>query len=156
LRLTEDRAKRKNIKLSFECPPDIGWVIADESHLKQIVYKLLSNAITFTPPHGSVTLKAGRNKTDIEITVSDTGVGIPQSDKDRIFEAFDTGSEDAPARSSGVMDQERGAGLGLTIARRFIERQGGQIDIRSQLGRGTTVVCRLPASIPAGTIAKNE
>ncbi len=147
LHLIENRAKRKNITLTFECPPDIGWAIADSDHLKQILYKLLTNAITYTPPHGSVTLTGRRSKTDVEIIIADTGVGIPQSDKDRIFSAFDTGSTDAPAHTSAPGDAHRGVGLGLTIAKRFIERQGGSIEIRSQLGRGTTVLCRLPSGL---------
>jgi signal transduction histidine kinase len=144
LHMIEDRAMRRDIKLTFECPPDIGWVVADGDHLKQIVYKLLTNAITYTPPHGSVTLKGERNKENISISVSDTGVGIPTADKERIFTAFDNGSSDAPANTTEIDRDERGVGLGLTIAKRFIEKQGGTIEVRSQLGRGTMVTCHLP------------
>jgi len=146
LHLIEDRAKRKDIKLAFECPPDIGWLIADGEQLKQVIYKLMSNAVTFTPPHGSVTLKGERTKTDVELTISDTGVGIPQTDRDRIFNAFDTGSADAPANVSSSVEKDRGVGLGLTIVKRVIERHGGTVEVRSQVGRGTTILCRLPGN----------
>ncbi len=148
LHLVEDRAKRKDIKVTFECPPEIGWVIADNERLKQIIYKLLANAITYTPPHGSVTLKGERTKSDVALTVSDSGVGIPQDDKERIFTAFDKGSADAPANGSDSGERQRGVGLGLTIVKRFIERHGGRVEVRSQLGRGTTVICHLPGDIP--------
>ena len=147
LHLVEDRAKRKDIRLTFECPPEIGWVIADSERLKQIIYKLLANAVSYTPPHGSVTLKGARTKSDVEIIISDSGVGISQDEKERIFTAFDKGSSDAPANSSNSGEQDRGVGLGLTIVKRFIERLGGAVEIRSQLGRGTTVICRLPGNI---------
>lgn len=148
LHLVEDRAKRKDIRLTFECPPEIGWVIADSERLKQIIYKLLANAVSYTPPHGSVTLKGVRTKSDVELRISDSGVGISQGDKERVFAAFDKGSSDAPANVSDSGEQDRGVGLGLTIVKRFIERHGGTVEIRSQLGRGTTVICRLPGNIP--------
>jgi len=148
LHLVENRAKSKDIRLTFECPPEIGWVIADSERLKQIIYKLLANAISYTPPHGSVTLTGARTKSNVELIVTDSGVGISQGDKERIFTAFDKGSADAPANVQDSGAKDRGVGLGLTIVKRFIERHGGEVEIRSQLGRGTTVICRLPTNIP--------
>jgi signal transduction histidine kinase/PAS domain-containing protein len=148
LHLIEDRAKRKDIKLTFECPPEIGWVIADGERLKQIVYKLLANAVAFTPPHGSVTLKGARSKSEVELTISDTGVGIATPDKERIFEPFDTGAGNTSPVASDTGEKNQGVGLGLTIVKRLIERHGGTVEVRSQLGRGTTIICRLPGDIP--------
>lgn len=146
--LVKDRAVRRDIKIQFECSPEIGWMIGDGERLKQVVYKLLSNALTYTPPHGSVVLKSERKAKTIKLSVVDTGIGLPQGDKERIFTAFDKGSKDAPANIVTHKPDElgggRGVGLGLTIVKRFIERHGGTIEIRSQIGRGTSVTCILP------------
>jgi len=144
LQLVKDRARRKNIKLAFECPPDIGWVVGDSERLRQVVYKLLSNAVSFTPAHGNISLSGVRTRSHIEVTVRDSGIGIPAADKQRIFEPFDKGSAGAPANAADTDVSDRGTGLGLTIVKRFVEHHGGQVEVRSQLGRGTTVICRLP------------
>lgn len=147
--LIQDRAKRRNLKLEFDCVPDIGWMTGDNNRLKQVIYNLLANAALYTPPRGTITLKAERDNDDVVIQITDTGIGIPQSDKDRIFSAFDKGASASPANEADKPHNtdgngERGVGLGLTIAKRFIERHGGAIDVRSQVGRGTTVEIRLP------------
>lgn len=149
--LIQDRAKRRDLKIEFNCPPDIGWMTGDNDRLKQVIYNLLANAATYTPPRGSITLNAERQQDDILIRVIDTGIGIPPSDKERIFTAFDKGAAASPANSdntSNLPDAEvgRGVGLGLTIAKRFIERHDGTIEMRSQVGRGTTVEIRLPSA----------
>ncbi len=149
--LIQDRAKRRHLKLDFDCPPDIGWMTGDNNRLKQVIYNLLANAATFTPPRGTISLKALREHDDIVIQVTDTGVGIPQADKDRIFAAFDKGDFSSPANEPPEThhtegNAERGVGLGLTIAKRFIERHGGTIDVKSLVGRGTTIEIRLPCA----------
>lgn len=149
--LIQDRAKRRDLKIDFNCPPDIGWMTGDNNRLKQVIYNLLANAATYTPPRGSITLSAERQQDDIVISVIDTGIGIPPSDKERIFSAFDKGAAASPANTNDngnniQVDSVRGVGLGLTIAKRFIERQGGAIEVRSQVGRGTTVEIRLPSA----------
>ena len=152
--LIQDRAKRRNLKLEFDCLPDIGWMTGDNNRLKQVLYNLLANAATYTPPRGTITLKAERDQDDVVIQVIDTGIGIPQSDKDRIFSAFDKGSSASPANEADNPHNsdghgERGVGLGLTIAKRFVERHGGKIEVRSLVGRGTTVEIRLPNTATA-------
>ncbi len=134
--LLADAAKRKNIKMSFDCPPDIGWIVSDGKRLTQIVYNLLSNAIAFTPKLGTVTLSAERTEPWLEITVSDSGPGIPKEDRQRVFEPF--------ARVNGDGGDGDGPGLGLTIVKRFVDLHGGDILIRSNKARGTTIICRLP------------
>ncbi len=150
--LIRDRAKRRNLNLEFDCPPDIGWMTGDSNRLKQVIYNLLANATTYTPPRGSITLSAERTAEEVIIRVTDTGVGIPPADKERIFNPFDKGAATSPANDrdkphTADNDSERGVGLGLTIAERFIERQGGRIEVRSQVGRGTTVEIRLPGAM---------
>lgn len=131
-----DRAKQKNLQMKFDCPPDIGWLSGDGKRLKQVFLNLLNNAVTFTPKLGTVTLSAERNDEGVTILVSDSGPGIPKSERDRVFEPF--------ARTSHETRGGDGPGLGLTIVRKFIDLHGGTVEIRSNQARGTTVVCTLP------------
>ena len=137
LNLIQERARAKELKLEFDCPPDIGWIRADEKRLKQVVFNLLSNAVTFTLERGSVRLESRREGGDLIITVADTGIGIPQADRERVFKPFEQASDPATDKS--------GAGLGLSLVRNFIELHGGSVDVKSPPGRGTTITCRLPA-----------
>ena len=136
LGLVRERAKRHTLKLEFDCPTDIGWMVADERRLKQVVLNLLTNAVQFTPSRGTVLLAAKRDGEDLEIKVSDTGVGIPQAEQDGVFGAFH--------RSASPETGHAGAGLGLSIVRQFVELHGGTVTLKSAPGRGTTVTCRLP------------
>jgi len=147
--LIKDRAKRRSISLEFDCAPDIGWMTGDSGRLKQVIYNLMANAAKYTPPRGKMILGAAREKDQLVIRVIDTGVGIPNPDKKRIFLPFDKGNESSPANDEtkphmSGKDGERGVGLGLTIAKRFIERQGGTIDVKSLVGRGTTIEIKFP------------
>ncbi len=144
LNLIQERARSKDLKLEFDCPPDIGWISADERRLKQVVFNLLSNGITFTPKRGTVRLEARREGDDLLITVADTGIGIPQADRERVFRPFEQGA--GPGDSQGA--DKSGAGLGLTLVRNFIQLHGGTVDVKSPPGRGTTITCRLPAAGP--------
>jgi len=134
LNLIRDRARDRNMKLEFDCPPDIGWILADEKRLKQVIYNLLSNAVTFTPERGTVRLESWREGDDLIIIVADTGLGIPRDDRERIFQPFETGDK------TGA-----GSGLGLSLVRNFIQLHGGTVNVKSPPGRGTTITCRLPA-----------
>ena len=144
--LIRERARRKNLKVNFDCPPDIGWIVADEKRLKQVLFNLLSNAINFTPSRGSVTLTAERTGKEANETivfkVSDTGRGIPKSRQLDIFEAFGNAGQEDEAEDTG----RTGAGLGLSLVKQFVELHGGVVDIKSPPGRGTMVTCTLPAS----------
>lgn len=137
LKLVQERARRKELHLAFDCPPDIGWISADERRLKQVMFHLLSNAITFTPKRGGIRLSAARENESVLLAVSDTGVGIPEADRDRVLKAFERGGE-------GEHDPA-GAGLGLSLVKNFVELHGGSLAIKSAPNRGTTVTCRLPA-----------
>ncbi|MCH7693278.1 MAG: PAS-domain containing protein [Proteobacteria bacterium] len=137
LNLTRERARRKSLKVEFDCPPDIGWMVADEKRIKQVLFNLLSNAVAFTPPHGTIGLSAWRDGDDIAIAVSDTGVGIPQADQERVLRTFERGG--APDARQG------GAGLGLSLVTSFIELHGGRVEVKSAPNKGTTVTCRLPS-----------
>ena len=103
------------------------------------------NAVKFTPDGGQVTLSANRTPTGVEIRVSDTGTGIEESCRAQVFEPFFTGF-DVSHHSSGHYEYgRRGLGLGLSIARAFIEMHGGTIACESELGTGSTFLIWLPA-----------
>jgi signal transduction histidine kinase len=139
--LTRERARTQNLALTLACPPDIGAVAADERRLKQALFNLVSNAIKFTPPGGSVRIEARREDDpggDLVLAVADTGVGIPAADQQRVFEKFERGNPQA---------RESGTGLGLSLVKSLIELHGGVVEIESSVGRGTTILCRLPAAL---------
>jgi signal transduction histidine kinase len=140
LGLIRERARRKALKVGFDCAPDIGWIVADAKRLRQVVFNLLGNAVAFTPPRGKIALAAERRDDEVIIRVSDSGAGIPEADRERVFQPFERG----PAPD----DDGTGPGLGLTLVRRFIELHGGRVEITSGAGKGTTVSCFLPAAEP--------
>jgi len=143
LSLTRERARKQTLKLEFDCPTDIGALIADERRLKQALFNLISNALKFTPPGGTVTLAARRTADRIALIVADTGVGVPREDQARIFEKFERGSPHA---------RQSGPGLGLSLVKSFIELHGGTVEMDSRPGSGTTVTCYLNAT-PAAVAA---
>ncbi|MEQ8665059.1 MAG: ATP-binding protein [Rhodospirillales bacterium] len=155
MRLIKARAEAKELHLAFDVPTDIGWIAADERRLKQIIFNLLSNAVRFTPQRGGVQLSAqragGAKGEEIVITVSDTGIGIPQADIERVFDGFE---RDRRARDTDGNGQG-GAGLGLTMVKSFVELHGGTVAIRSVPNRGTQVTCRLPATGTEGGDARD-
>jgi len=134
LTLTRERARSRNLDLELHCPPDIGAIEADERRLKQAAFNLISNSIRFTPPGGTITLEAERQDGELLLTVADTGVGIPPSDRARMLEKFERGS------------RQSGAGLGLALVKSLIELHGGTVAIEAANGWGTRVICRLPAA----------
>lgn len=156
LRLVKTRAEAKSLHLEFDVPTDIGWLSADERRLKQIVFNLLSNSIAFTPDRGGVRLSAARDGGDVMITVSDTGIGIPQTDLERVFRGFERDrAGDGDQLGSRGGDAGRGAGLGLTMVKSFVELHGGSVAIKSAPNRGTQVTCRFPATGTEGVDARD-
>lgn len=130
-------AARKDIELAVELDPSVGSVIGDRSRLGQAVDNILGNAITYTGEGGRVLLHASGNDSEAEITVSDNGKGIAPVDQERVFDRFQ--------RTVAPRTGEEGAlGLGLPLARQFVEAHGGRIELESELGVGTTVTLRLP------------
>jgi signal transduction histidine kinase len=130
-----DRLVRDAIKLEIKASPDIGSFNADERRVRQILFNLLSNAVGFSPAGGTVTLSAERRSDAIVFSVHDRGPGIPPDLLGRIFDRFE---------SHPLGSRHRGAGLGLSIVRSFVELHGGTVEIDSAVGRGTTVICTFP------------
>src|SRR5690606_35833290 len=131
-------AAAKALALEVEEPPRPITVKADETRLTQIVINLLSNAVKFTPS-GSVRLSLRQVGDTAEIRVRDSGPGIPDEERERIFEEFYQ-VEGGFSRSTG------GTGLGLAIARRFARLMGGEIQVASEVGTGSEFIVRLPAA----------
>ncbi len=140
LALTRHHAAASGLRLAIEIEEPLPLVTADPTRLKQILLNLISNAIKFTGPGGSVVVK-GRRTTEGEVAldVEDTGVGMTPAEIEVALEPF--GQVDAR-----LARQHEGTGLGLPLARRLVELHGGSLRIRSEKGRGTTVTVTLPAS----------
>ncbi|MBL9011573.1 MAG: HAMP domain-containing histidine kinase [Alphaproteobacteria bacterium] len=135
--LFEERAAEKGLAFRTVLPEEV-LVRADHRALKQVIINLLTNAMKFTPAGGSVSLSAGRRPDgSTAIEVSDTGPGIAEEDRARIFETFGQGRHDVAA-------QDRGVGLGLPIVRGIVEAHGGKVAVESVVGRGTTMIVVLP------------
>ncbi len=136
LRVVSQRANEKNLKLVPLIDPAIH-LQADRRALKQIALNLLSNAVKFTPDGGTVKVH-GRVRTDaVIIAIEDNGIGIPKSDLRKLGRPFEQ-------VESQLTKKYQGSGLGLAIAKSLTEMHGGAMRIRSTLGKGTTVVVRLP------------
>jgi signal transduction histidine kinase len=135
--LVKERAARHGIALHLDVDPRLDQVVADERKVKQVLLNLLSNAVKFTPEGGRISVKAGLTDGAVEIVVIDTGIGIASEDQAAIFEEFrQVGSDDAR--------KQEGTGLGLTLAKKFIELHGGRIWVRSEVGLGSTFTFTLP------------
>jgi signal transduction histidine kinase len=131
-----DRLVKDNIALNIETEPaTIGLFPADERRVRQVLFNLLSNAVGFSPKGSTVTLRAERHDDSIAFSVTDQGPGIPPEMTPRVFERFE---------SHSLGSQHRGAGLGLSIVRSFVQLHGGSVDIASTVGQGTTVTCTFP------------
>ena len=136
LTLVRERAQRRGIVLGRTVDERLGMVRADERKVKQVLLNLLSNALKFTPEGGKIDVRAALSNGVVEISVTDTGVGIAPEDQDKVFEEF---------RQVGTASKKvEGTGLGLAISRKFIELHGGRIWVKSQVGAGSTFAFTLP------------
>lgn len=113
------------------------YVIGDENQLSRLISNLIVNALQYTPASGFVTIILGRDESHALIHVQDTGIGIAPEDQSRIFERFYRVSSDRSRKTGG-------AGLGLAIAKAIAESHRGSIQVKSELGRGSTFVVQLP------------
>jgi GAF domain-containing protein/anti-sigma regulatory factor (Ser/Thr protein kinase) len=132
-----ERATRHGITLDVTVDERLGDFIGDERKIKQILLNLLSNAVKFTPEGGRIEISARQTDGSVEISVSDTGIGIAAEDQPKVFEEFrQVGSDYA--------HKVEGTGLGLTLAKKFVELHGGKIWVESEVGKGSTFVFTLP------------
>jgi signal transduction histidine kinase len=142
LTLVRERATRRGIALGATVHDGIGEMTGDERKIRQVLLNLLSNAIKFTPEGGRIDVAAVPNGGSVEVSVRDTGVGIAPEDHEAVFEEF---------RQVGASAaKQEGTGLGLALARKFIELHGGKIWVKSQIGAGSTFTFTLPLQRSAG------
>ncbi len=135
--LVRERAVRHGIDLHLEVDRRLGPLVADERKIKQVLLNLLSNAVKFTPEGGRVEVGAAPGDGGVEISVTDTGIGIAPENQELIFEEFrQVGGDYAHKRE--------GTGLGLTLARKLVELHGGRLWVKSQPGQGSTFTFSIP------------
>ena len=137
LTLVRERATRHGIALGLTVDERLGQIVADERKVRQVVLNLLSNAVKFTPEGGRVAVGAARADGSVEVSVSDTGIGIAQDEQEAIFEEFRQAGSDYTRKREGT-------GLGLALSRKFVELHGGRIWVKSEVGKGSTFTFTLP------------
>ena len=138
LLLMRERAGRRGITLERHVDERLGEIRADQRKVKQVFLNLLSNAVKFTPEGGRIDVRATLADGTVEISVTDTGIGIAPEDHDAVFEEF---------RQVGKAEKKaEGTGLGLALCRKFVELHGGRIWVKSQIGQGSRFTFTLPVS----------
>jgi signal transduction histidine kinase len=132
-----ERAVRHAITLDLSVDEHLGDFVGDERKIKQILLNLLSNAVKFTSEGGRVVINAKQTDGAVEISVRDTGIGIAPEDQPKIFEEFRQVGGD-------YAHKKEGTGLGLTLAKKFVELHGGTIWVESEVGKGSKFTFTLP------------
>jgi signal transduction histidine kinase len=132
-----ERLNEKSIRIDVNVSDSLGDMVADTRRVRQVLYNLLANAVTFSNTGQVVTLTARREGSEIAFSVVDQGRGIPQDIQDKVFGRFE---------SHGIAAQYRGVGLGLAIVKSLVELHGGRVTLQSQPGTGTSVTCHFPAN----------
>ncbi len=133
--LTAEWARQQKLEMMIDCPSDIGSFDVDSSRMKQVLFNLVTNAIKYTPEGGRITLEGRKKDGWMEISVVDTGIGIPEADRDRVFSKFERANPQA---------RQGGVGLGLSLVKSLVELHGGRIEVESNAGRGTRITCFVP------------
>jgi signal transduction histidine kinase len=131
----QDRLARDRITLHIALDPAIGSFEGDQRRVVQVLYNLLANAVGFSPQDSVIALSAVRTERNVIFSVTDSGPGIPAEVKDKVFDWFESHSNGS---------RHRGAGLGLSLVRSFVELHGGNVHVDSVVGTGTTVTCSFP------------
>ena len=129
-------AAKKSIDLRTECDERLDLIPMDGARIKQVLLNLVGNAVKFTPEAGKIWVRAAAEDGEAQIEVSDTGPGIPPEDRERIFLEFQQVGRDA--------GKPQGTGLGLALAKKFVEMHGGRIWVESEIGKGSLFSFTLP------------
>ena len=130
----------RDLRVAVDVEGDLDSIDGDAEHLERTLVNLLVNAVKFTPDSGSIAVRARRTGASVEITVTDTGIGIPEDEQPHLFERFFRAST---ARDAAI----QGTGLGLSIVKSIVEAHGGAVRIDSTAGAGTNVTLTLPCSL---------
>jgi PAS domain S-box-containing protein len=143
------RSDELGVQLRVELPSNPVPATVDEQRVSQALDNLISNALKFTPAGGTVTVRLSANGGDLHIDVRDTGQGIDEPDRHRVFERLYRSSK-------AIRDQIPGAGLGLTIALAVVEAHGGQLSVQQTGPTGTTMRMTLPVTVPDTQLANGS
>lgn len=135
--MVKGQAAAHGLEVGSHLDPSVSTIDADARKLRQIVYNLLSNAVKFTPSGGTVDVDVVANGPDVEIAVTDTGIGISPDDQPKLFTAFEQ-------LDSGVNRRFEGTGLGLATVKKLAELHGGSVGVSSEVGRGSRFWVRIP------------
>lgn len=132
------QAKKANVTMQLDISPALPALVGDGDRLAQVFTNLVENALKFTPAKGTITLSAKKIEAEMEVSITDTGIGVEGEALPRLFDRF---YQADPSRAGG---EKHGAGLGLAIVKEIVEAHGGKIGVRSRVGHGTTFVIHLP------------
>lgn len=128
-------AERQQLSISIDCPDGLQPPEIDERRIQQVLFNLLTNAVQYTPPGGTVTLSARQDAALTTITVADTGIGMTDGERERVFNKFERANPQA---------RQPGVGLGLSLAKSLVELHGGRIELTSVVNEGTQVSFTVP------------
>jgi signal transduction histidine kinase len=138
--LLSGQIKEKQLRFSSDIPDNANSVFVDHSQIERVFINLISNAIKFTPAQGTIIVRSYKMDKEIQIDITDTGCGIPEKDREAIFEEF-------YRVDNTINETVKGTGLGLTLVKRIIEAHNGKIWVRSKEGSGSTFSFTLPQPV---------
>ncbi|MCP4198167.1 MAG: response regulator, partial [Proteobacteria bacterium] len=145
----EARAREENITYALNVSPGPLVVNIDVVRVEEVLSNLIQNAFKFTPPHGLITVTVGTDGETVFTEISDSGVGIPEDQIDKIFDRMYQADEVLSKRHSGI-------GLGLYISKKNVELNGGEISVHSKQGKGTSFRFSLPLHLDQSALVKNQ
>ena len=137
--LMKDKAAEKNLRLNLYVPNELSTIKGDRDKVKQVVLNLISNAVNYNKPSGTITVAGHGKQNGLIISVNDTGQGIRQTDLAHLFDKF--------YRSQATESSVQGTGLGLAICKKIVEAHNGHIEVQSEVGIGTTFSVHLPLNL---------
>lgn len=141
----EESAKKAGVIISYQEPSNLPFIIGDSNRLTQVFVNIIDNAVKYNHDGGVVQVKVGVEENCVRITVSDSGVGIPAADLDKVKEKFYKANKTV-----------RGSGIGLAVADEIVRNHGGLLIVESKEGVGTTVTVALPIAVEAEALANNS
>ncbi len=141
----EESAKKAGVIISYQEPSNLPFIIGDSNRLTQVFVNIIDNAVKYNHDGGVVQVKVGVEENCVRITVSDSGVGIPAADLDKVKEKFYKANKTV-----------RGSGIGLAVADEIVRNHGGLLVVESKEGVGTTVTVALPIAVEAEALANNS